>query len=740
MAGFSVNIGADTAQLSAGLSKAAAEVHRFNAVIETASPTTALTTLNNVVSTTAHSFDELAASAAALARIEASINQAGDAAINAGSKFDTLGGRLPLDDMNKFNSAINQLKKDLASGFKPTIINPNFIPPSVPPTLEKVQAKSKQAGAAILDFSRIVQDAPYAANNFGSIANNIDPAVGSFSRLSQEAKRLSAETGQNVTTLSLLKQSLMGGAGIGLAISAVTSIMTAAQMKYGSLGAAINALVLSTSEAAKIQKELGKAFAEAEGRVAGEVANINALLSVARDETLSKKARAEAINKLNSEYDSYLPKLTQENISTKEVTDSVNKLSESLLRQAKIKGVQDLISKETAKQAELMTGSLEDNATAWGSVVAAVKSLGAGRNFFTEQQIAGAKATGEAYQQAQTRIEKFNKVLQELTTDEAVAGTLFDETKHKKEEDLLKKRLDALEKIKAITKDATALVGLQEAIFELQVKIAVRDQVKNQLSKEEVNQLIEGYRKELQKAFNQQAIELEAIPKVKFSQVNRAELPSNIDSVIAKATGFDKKIPLITLHEARVKILGTKLTEKIEFQEKIARELNTAINDAIKGLKIDSITSVAEAIGESLTGGDIQNVFKSLFTVIANGLQQFGKALIAYGLAQKAFQVATKSLNPTIAIAAGAGLIIAGAVLKASLPKFATGGIVNGPIVGQIGEMHRPEVIMPLDRLPQMLRSIGGGGGNDFQLIPIFNSEQLYLMAKRGERRVGRKY
>lgn len=153
MAGFSVNIGADTAQLSAGLSKAAAEVHRFNAVIETASPTTALTTLNNVVSTTAHSFDELAASAAALARIEASINQAGDAAINAGSKFDTLGGRLPLDDMNKFNSAINQLKKDLASGFKPTIINPNFIPPSVPPTLEKVQAKSKQAGAAILDFS-----------------------------------------------------------------------------------------------------------------------------------------------------------------------------------------------------------------------------------------------------------------------------------------------------------------------------------------------------------------------------------------------------------------------------------------------------------------------------------------------------------------------------------------------------------------------------------------------------------
>jgi hypothetical protein len=54
--------------------------------------------------------------------------------------------------------------------------------------------------------------------------------------------------------------------------------------------------------------------------------------------------------------------------------------------------------------------------------------------------------------------------------------------------------------------------------------------------------------------------------------------------------------------------------------------------------------------------------------------------------------------------------------------------------------MHRPEVIMPLDRLPQMLRSIGGGGGNDLQLIPIINNEGLYLAMKRGERRAGRKF
>jgi hypothetical protein len=186
--------------------------------------------------------------------------------------------------------------------------------------------------------------------------------------------------------------------------------------------------------------------------------------------------------------------------------------------------------------------------------------------------------------------------------------------------------------------------------------------------------------------------------------------------------------------------LGAKLTSEIEFKEGLQRKLQEELNSIIANLRLDSVTTLAESIGNALVNGDIKNIFKSLFDVIASGLQQFGKALIAYGVAQKAFQVATKSLNPAIAIAAGAGLIVAGAALRAALPKFATGGIINGPVIGQIGEMHRPEVILPLDRLPQMLRSIGGSGGNDMQLIPIINNEGLYLAMKRGERRAGRKF
>jgi len=105
--------------------------------------------------------------------------------------------------------------------------------------------------------------------------------------------------------------------------------------------------------------------------------------------------------------------------------------------------------------------------------------------------------------------------------------------------------------------------------------------------------------------------------------------------------------------------------------------------------------------------------------------------------------------TPGVGAVAAGDYVVTGTVVAAGTalknikfdgPKFATGGIISGPVIGEIGEMHRPEVILPLDRLPQMLRSIGGGGGNDMQLIPIINNEGLYLAMKRGERRTERKF
>lgn len=46
-----------------------------------------------------------------------------------------------------------------------------------------------------------------------------------------------------------------------------------------------------------------------------------------------------------------------------------------------------------------------------------------------------------------------------------------------------------------------------------------------------------------------------------------------------------------------------------------------------------------------------------------------------------------------------------------NLPQLATGGIVRRDTIARIGENNRPEAIIPLDRLPEMMG--GGGGGGD---------------------------
>lgn len=85
-------------------------------------------------------------------------------------------------------------------------------------SMERFTRSNTQASASLFNFGRIVQDAPYAvlAGNIGAIANNIDPLVESFGRLK-------ATTGSTGGALKAMAGSLIGPAGIGIAVSLVTS-------------------------------------------------------------------------------------------------------------------------------------------------------------------------------------------------------------------------------------------------------------------------------------------------------------------------------------------------------------------------------------------------------------------------------------------------------------------------------------------------------------------------------------
>ena len=207
-------------------------------------------------------------------------------------------------------------------------------------------------------------------------------------------------------------------------------------------------------------------------------------------------------------------------------------------------------------------------------------------------------------------------------------------------------------------------------------------------------------------------------------KLNRNNLTNRIqftEEALAKlvalaAYTFDPKVLAVYLDA--IDKINAKLKGMGETWDTTANQ----IKGILEGVMADSITKFAENIGTALAGGKV-DLFGGIGEMIADGAIAIGKALIAYGVALKAFQMA--KLDPVLAIVAGAGLVIAGTVLKAKLaPKekggampFANGGIVSGPTMGLVGEYPgaktNPEVIAPLDKLKDM---IGGGGNGEFVL------------------------
>jgi hypothetical protein len=104
--------------------------------------------------------------------------------------------------------------------------------------MQKIGPVSNQATNALSNLSRVAQDAPYG---FIGIANNLNPLLESFQRLSVGAK----DAGTSLT--KELGKALTGPAGIGLALGVVSSLL----IKFGD---DINAFIT------KQLSGLGKAF------------------------------------------------------------------------------------------------------------------------------------------------------------------------------------------------------------------------------------------------------------------------------------------------------------------------------------------------------------------------------------------------------------------------------------------------------------------------------------------------
>lgn len=560
--------------------------------------------------------------------------------------------------------------------------------------LGKIPQNANKASSALTDLSRIAQDAPFG---FIAIQNNLSPLIESFGRLS-------SSSGGTIGALKSLGASLIGPAGIGVGFAVVSSLVTVAIQKYGSLDNAIKDLFGSLSNAEVSQNKLVKSTNDSVASVQGELSVIRALVSVAKDKTISDEARQEAIDKLNKEYDKYLPKLTLENIETDKVTAAVNRLTIALIRKAKIKGFEDLISEEAKEQAKLFTKDVRESASIFAKIADIVNVTG------TLSISSGLKNVNKELAQSKERASLFEKELTKLLKIDALEGTLSDTGKtnpSKKVEDALKKRIEALETLKK----EIGLGRFQEIeLANLKIKINARDAVKNGLK----------------------GIEADAIS-------------TDIENTLNQTIKRPVELNLIDVNKFKISTDSAKAVLK-EFADQSIKELPRIKETFSTNLNLEGvILNFGEQLGQALASGanPIQAAAKSILGLISDLITQMGKALLSYGIVKTGLDKILAggfAIPGGVAIAAGIAAIAAGTLLKTAIPKFAEGGVVNKATLGIFGEAG-PEAVIPLNQLGRIAQQITGGAPTGGLVASgVLRGTDILLSVTRQQRQNGINY
>jgi len=504
-------------------------------------------------------------------------------------------------------------------------------------SFSKIPQSANQANSAITNLNRVVQDAPFG---FIGIQNNIGPLVDSFGQLKMS-------TGSTSGALRALAGSLIGPAGVGLAVAAISSALTFAIQGFSSWSR-------SVKEAKSDTDKLGESLAI-------ELVQLTTVVGLAQNVAASQEDRNKAIKLLNEEYGKYLPNLKEESISLSNIAEKYNQVVDAMIRQAVVKGLQEEIAKQVAETAKKII----------------------------ELQLAREKERLE--------LEKGNKVKNDsLATD----------NKLKQIADQKNKAIsDGVIAYQKQTQAEKAAIGTTN-VYDMMIK-GLKDSLMQSLAP--ALNLATAFTDLGQTIKDTKGVEFDFTPIVGFRKltIEEGKLAEQFEKGILTSSftkklqdGFKKlkeiKVPLrINLSEDAI-----KFQKQLEENGKAIDNFVANVNSSFAAIQVEGIASVGEAIGAALGGGDVKGAFVSFGNIIATGLQAIGKQLIAIsGLAELTRDaLASLFTNPGLALAAGIGLIAAGAALKASLSGGVKARALGGPVSGGepylVGE-RGPELFVP---------------------------------------------
>ena len=221
--------------------------------------------------------------------------------------------------LNSLKTTVKDTGQAFASGLTPKVAN---------------------GGNALMQFSRIAQDAPYGIIGIG---NNITATAEAFSYLKQS-------TGSTGGALKALGSSIMGTGGLLLGVSLLTTGLTLLSQSGLSVGDIVDKI---TGDFDALSRSMQKANEEAAKSSGAEIANMKALVSVAQDDTLAREKRLIAVEQLQKQFPSYFANLSTEKILNGDLTNVTRELTAAIVARAKASAYSSEIGKLAGEELTL---------------------------------------------------------------------------------------------------------------------------------------------------------------------------------------------------------------------------------------------------------------------------------------------------------------------------------------------------------------------------------------------------
>jgi hypothetical protein len=641
-----------------------------------------------------------------------------------------------------------------------------------------LQNVNRAGGASVQtlsNISRVAQDAPYG---FIGIANNINPLVESF-------QRLRVETGGNKAAFKALAGSLMGPAGIGLAVGVASSLLV-------TFGDQLFKAKKATEDAKEAAKEYKDAVEGIFQNVAKEAADTGVLVAALKSEVTTRnekiaalkelksinpeifgqlKLEGETVRGLDAAYQSYIQNLRTviavqvKRLQLENVTKQILEREGVTLTKSQKEAVNILKSFNAENQKQIATGN--------ASVVNLQK-----QGQLQDKQYEGQKELNNLYEDQKTLLGE----IAELGAGIKVKTNVELEKGGKKDFAFLESFFGFDPNGKLSAKQEAEIVKAADNFYK---KFGELFTIPNFLATgtplkiaQEFNKLwqkgAEAIPKDIQLKAPKLLIDFSQIPEVKDgikiplkfdAQFDQAELIASIEEAMDKIKtaagnvagdlGDEGGQIFADKYNAKLQVAIGKgvagpALDKFKADLNKQMELDAKLVKAMADMGTDVAAAFGEGLGDAFTGGigdGIRNTLSSIFEILGGIISKMGVELIVASKAVIAFKAALASLfkNPVGGLALGIGLVAIGQIMKnvgASIPKFADGGIVSGPTLGLMGEYagakSNPEVIAPLSKLKDLIK--GSSNTSNVNVTGMFRVQgtDLVLALEREYRSQGR--